>query len=128
MYQPSGSSNQSPCLIFPSRRRCARCWESQLRGLWSQPLVRRELDRICRSIAKAGFWREGWLGVCQTLKHDSKGIEDEARAKLIRLEKTLRPKDLVQKVRGVVLATNSHGLDFDDLDYDDDDGANSFDR
>jgi hypothetical protein len=100
---------------------------SQLRGLWSQPLLHGELDRVCRLIATAGFWREGWTGVCQTLKYDFKGMKNEAKAKLLELEKTLRPKDLVQKVRGVVLSTNSHGLDIDDIDYEhDDDGARAF--
>lgn len=102
---------------------------SQFRGLWSQPLLHGELDRLCRLIAKSGFWREGWTGVRQTLKYDSEGMERKAKDTLIRLEKALRPKDLVQKVRAVVLSTNSYGLDFDDLDLDDgDDGANSLDR
>jgi hypothetical protein len=102
---------------------------SQFRGLWSQPLLRSELDRLCRFIAKDAFWREGWIGVCQTLKYDAKGMTKEVKAKLIKLEKALKPKDLVQKVRDVVLSTNSHGLDFDDIDYDhDDEGANSISR
>ena len=102
---------------------------SKFRGLWNQPLLHSELDRICRSIAKVGFWREGWTGVRQTLKYDSNGMAKEAKAKLMRLEKTLGPKDLVQKVRGIVLSTNAHGLDFDDLDTDHDDGgANVLDR
>jgi hypothetical protein len=102
---------------------------SQFRGLWSQSLLHGELDRVSRLIGKGGFWREGWIGACQTLKYDSKGMRQEARARLVALEKILRPKDLVQRVRGVVLSTNSHGLDFDDLDYENDDGnANLLDR
>jgi hypothetical protein len=102
---------------------------SKFRGLWNQPQLRHELDRLCRTITKAGFWREGWTGVRQTLKFDSNGMAKEAKAALVRLEKFLSPKDLVQKVRGIVLATNTHGLDFDDLDIDQDDGgANVLDR
>jgi hypothetical protein len=101
---------------------------SQFRGLWNQPLLRGELDRLCRFLAKDAFWREGWLGVCQTLKYDSKGMTEEVKAKLMSLEKALKPKNLVQKVRGIVLSTNSYGLDFDDFDYDDDDETNSISR
>jgi hypothetical protein len=102
---------------------------SGFRGLWNQPLLQSELDRLCRSIAKAGFWREGWTSVRQTLKYDSNGMTKEAKAKLIRLEKFLKPKDSVQKVRGIVLSANSPGLDFDDLEIDHDNGgSNALDR
>jgi hypothetical protein len=114
---------------LPIAQRVRATFASQFRGLWSQPLLHGELDRLCRLIAKTGFWREGWTGVRQTLKYDSEGMEKKAKDKLTRLEKFLRPKDLVQKVRAVVLSTNSYGLDFDDLDLDDDDdGAHSLDR
>lgn len=102
---------------------------SQLRGLWRQRPLHGEIDRVCRAIAAARFWREGWIGVCQTLKYDFKGIADESKAKLVDLEKVLRPKDLVQKVRGLVLSPHARGLDIDDADYDgDEDIATSLDR
>jgi hypothetical protein len=101
----------------------------QLRGLWSQPLLHGELDRLCRLIGNSGFWREGWIGIRQTINYDSEGMGKKAKDKLTRIEKFLRPKDLVQKVRAVVLSTNSYGLDFDDLDLDDgDDGEHSVER
>jgi hypothetical protein len=95
----------------------------QFRGLWSQPLLRDELDRICRLLAWNGFWREGWIAVRSTLKYDYKNVRNNARTKLIALEETLRPRGLLQDVRGIVLGGSSYGIDLDDFDYDDDDGA-----
>jgi hypothetical protein len=110
---------------LPIAREVRTAFASQFRGLWSQPLLHAELDRICRRIAKAGFWREGWIGVSLTLKHDLKGITGTTKAKLLRLEKVLRPKDLVQKVRSIVLG-KFHELDLGDPD--DDDDADPLDR
>jgi hypothetical protein len=101
---------------------------SQFRGLWSQPSLHTELDRISRLIAQGGFWRDGWIAVSQTLKYDYKSLKNAARAKLVRLEKALRPKDLLQKVRGIVLGGDSYGLELEEDDYDSDDDGGSLDR
>jgi hypothetical protein len=100
---------------------------SEFRGLWTQASLRAELDRIGLAIAKTGFWREGWIATCQTLQYDRKGMTKAARTLLERLEKDLRPKDLVQKVRAIVLCSGLHSLDLDDFD-DDEDAGGPFDR
>lgn len=102
---------------------------SQFRGLWSHPILRDELERVCRQIASGGFWRNGWIAVCQTLKYDYKNLKNAARRKLVKLEKALRPKDLLQNIRGIVLGGSSYGLEFDEFEYDeDDDGAGALER
>jgi hypothetical protein len=101
---------------------------SQFRGLWSQPLLRTKLDRLSRLIAQGGFWRDGWIAVSQTLKYDYEGLKNRARTKLVRLEKALRPQDLLQKVRGIVLGADSSGLELEEVDYDSSDDGGSLDR
>lgn len=63
-----------------------------------------ELERVCRSIAEKGFWTEGWIAVRQTIYYNSNGFSPEVSAKLEALEELLQPKDLVQRVRSVVLS------------------------
>jgi hypothetical protein len=84
---------------------------------------------VCRQFASGGFWREGWIAVSETLKYDYKNLNNAAKKKLVKLEKALRPKDLLQNIRGIVLTQNSYGLDLDEIDYDDDDaGAGSLEK
>jgi hypothetical protein len=95
----------------------------QFRGLWTLPSVHAELERICRLIGMGRFWREGWIAVCQTLQYDGKGMKKPAKTKLQKLERDLRPKDLVQNVRAIVLSRGLHSLDLDDFDEDEDAGG-----
>jgi len=94
----------------------------QFRGLWTLPSLHAELDRICRLIGKQKFWREGWIAVCQTLQYDGKGMKNAQKTQLKVLEQDLRPRDLVQNVRAIVLSTGLHSLDLDDFDEDEDAG------
>jgi len=75
----------------------------KFRGLWSSVAMYDDLERVCRSICSKGFWTDGWLAVRQTLFYDSKGFSPEVLARLAALEELLRPKDLVEKVRSIVL-------------------------
>jgi hypothetical protein len=92
----------------------------KFRGLWTKAGMYDDLDRVCHAIRKAGFWRDGWVGVKETLRFDVKGMSAKAKARLETLEKLLRPADLVQIVRSLVLARSGGDLELDDFDVDDD--------
>jgi hypothetical protein len=87
-------------------------------GLWTIAHMHDDLDRVCRSIAAAHFWPEGWIAVRQTLKLDGKSFTPESRAQLIAIEELLRPNDLVQNVRAIVLSQRLTGIDLDDVEED----------
>jgi hypothetical protein len=89
----------------------------KFRGLWTKAGMYDDLDRLCHAIRKAGFWREGWVGVKETLRFDA--MSAKAKARLQALEKLLQPADLVETVRSVVVARG--GLELDDFDVVDDD-------
>lgn len=91
----------------------------QFRGLWTMVGAYSELEHACHAIARQRFWREGWIAVRQTLHFDSKGFAPEISARLSSLEDLLRPKDLVQKVRAIVLSNKMVGVDIDDFVYGD---------
>lgn len=112
---------------LPVSAEARRSLAGQLRGLWTLISVHGELERVCRTIAKGAFWREGWIAICQTLHYDGKGMAAAAKAKLQKLEGALRPSGLVQKVRAIVLSTGSHGLDLDDFD-DEEEAVGTLDR
>jgi hypothetical protein len=89
---------------------------TEFRGLWSNIPFCDEIDRIARAFAGNGFWRDGWVAARQTRAYDAKRLPPESLAKLRTLEEYLRPKDLVAKVRGIVLEAKGRGLDYDDMD------------
>ena len=110
---------------LPTAEEVAAALASKFRGLWSHAALRDELELIYKVIASGRFWRDGWIAICQTLEYDYKNLHNAARTRLVKLEKTLRPKGLLQNVRGIVLGDSAYGLDFDDLDYDGEDGDGS---
>ena len=76
----------------------------RFRGLWGAAGMYEELERVCRRISEAEFWPAGWIAARQTIHYDSSGFSPEVAARLSSLEANLRPNDLQQKVRSIVLS------------------------
>jgi hypothetical protein len=95
----------------------------KFRGLWTKAGMYDDLERVSRSIRTVGFWRDGWIGVRQTMRFDAEVMRPEAKARLETLEKLLRPADLIQKVRSLVLAHAGGDLELEDFDLEEDNGA-----
>jgi hypothetical protein len=76
----------------------------RFRGLWGAVGMYDELERVCHRISEAQFWPEGWIAVRQTIHYDSSAFSPEVTTRLSSLEADLRPKDLLQKVRSIVLS------------------------
>ena len=87
------------------------------RRLWTLAGLRDELEAVAAKFAAQGFWRDGWLAVKRTRFWDEKDKASENYARLSKLGELLRPRDLIQRVKGQVLASNWY--DVDDLESDD---------
>ncbi|MFC3725427.1 hypothetical protein [Neoaquamicrobium sediminum] len=92
----------------------------EFRGLWSYSGQAEQLDQLARAIAASSFWRDGWIASRQTRIFDGKDMDTELRRRLTDLEEFLRPKDLLSKVRGLVIGDRAGSLDLDDF-YDEED-------
>lgn len=88
----------------------------EFRGLWMNAGQADALESLAGQIAEKGFWREGWIAARQTRIFDGKRMPAEILARLTALEELLRPKDLVDQVRGVVLGSGRGSIDLDDID------------
>lgn len=88
----------------------------EFRGLWSNAGQIDAIEMLAKEISKKGFWREGWAAVRQTRIYDSEHMPPEIRERLSALEELLRPKDLVDQVKGVVLGSGGGSIDLDDLE------------
>jgi hypothetical protein len=93
----------------------------EFRGLWSDEGRAEDLDRLAREIAAKSFWRDGWIAARRTRTYDGKALTFELVTRLTALEEFLRPKDLVSKVRGLVIGAGGGSLDLDDFDDEEDD-------
>lgn len=88
----------------------------QFRGLWLRAVSDDEIARVCTLIHVHHSWPDGWLAVRQSLDLDGKGCKPERLAKLVAIERALRPADLAQKVRAVVFPLRSQYIDFDEFE------------
>jgi hypothetical protein len=92
---------------------------SAFRGMWNSGMGD-ELAGVFTKIASTGFWREGWIAVRQTQQYDAKKMKPEAAKQLAELEKKLRPQNLVDKVRTIVLSGKPGRLDLGECEEDED--------
>ena len=88
----------------------------QFRGLWTRAAMYDDLERVCRRITAKLFWMEGWIAVRQTTHFDSSGFTPEVSHRLASLESLLHPKDLLQRVRSLVLSDRMLGVGLDSED------------
>jgi hypothetical protein len=91
---------------------------ANFRGLWTCVGLRDDLEDISAALAAQGFWRDGWLAVKQTRFFDEKDKTSDNYARLSKLEVRLRPRDLIQNVRGRVLSQKGALYDVEEVDTD----------
>jgi hypothetical protein len=92
---------------------------NRFRELWTGAGIYDALEEISRAIMEQGHWAEGWIAVRQTLRFDhDKESAPEVTARLRTLEAFLRPRDLVEKVRSIVLSERASIADIDAFDFD----------
>jgi hypothetical protein len=116
------------CSEGPAKEFARAALAEQFSSLWNGPRFFDELERAARAISQKGFWREGWLAVRHTMNVSAQPSADIS-ARLADLERALRPRDLLQEVRSIVLSKKVTGYGSDEFgDYVDDDPLSKFDR
>jgi hypothetical protein len=112
----------------PVATRLRKTIARKFRGLWTHGSRYDALERIAKAIAGSGFWRDGWVAVRQTRQYYGSSLKGDALRRLTELEEFLRPKDLLNSVRGIVLGDQSGSLDLDDFEDDDDEVVTATER
>lgn len=102
------------CANVPVSSAVRNTLADHFRFLWLYGADVQQLQRVCRALAGAYFWPEGWRAVKEMLQLDGEALPDEQREALQHLEEAIRPSDLVQKVNAIVLCTNGGFLEVDD--------------
>ena len=74
-------------------------------GLWLRACVTARLESIARKLTVQRFWRSGWVAARQAIQRDQEWMRPEDYAKLCKLEDDLKPLNLADSVRGLVLGS-----------------------
>ncbi|WP_421955135.1 hypothetical protein [Polaromonas sp.] len=86
------------------------------RGLWTSAHMFVHLEGLARRFAADRFWREGWAACRQTLRFARGSLTPASLSRLSALEAELKPTNLSERVRAVVLGDSSGGLDLEDIE------------
>lgn len=113
----------------PTAPQGKRVFADSLRGLWmklsdiNQDSLKILEDSIAQ-IHEKRAWNEGWLSVKGILRYDGKSMQQDVLLGLKRVEKMLRPKNLIERARTYALTAGRLNFDLED-DYDEDDTAST---
>jgi hypothetical protein len=108
----------------PMARQARKVLSDNLRGLWTNAGMFEVLENSAKQIHKQQAWNEGWIAVRGIIQYDSKGVNNEISERLHRLEKLLKPNDLLERARTFALSNQNHIFDLDD-DFDENEDASS---
>jgi hypothetical protein len=87
-----------------------------VRELWHYRACREALGRITSAFLRKQPWIEGWIAFRAILHFDGKDMREDVRAELEQMIDRLKPADLLNRARAVVLnrMPGGGGLDFAD--------------
>ncbi|ACD91494.1 conserved hypothetical protein [Chlorobium limicola DSM 245] len=99
-----------------------------VRELWIIQPCQDVLDKAASTLATDRPWLEGWMAFKATLRFDGKGMREDVRKKLEQIIDRLKPVDLLNQARAVILGSSGGGWDIVDGEADDDDGMRSWEK
>lgn len=80
--------------------------------------VQEQLKAIADEIAVKDYWEEGWIAVRSTLSRSFDKIDVSVVPGLQDFERHLRPKNVIEQVRAIVLTQSGGAFDYADMDND----------
>jgi len=95
-----------------------------LRGLWTKAGMFEVLENTAKRIHEQQAWNEGWIAVRGIIRYDSKAFNKKILERLYKLEKLLKPKDLLERARTFALSDQHQAFDLED-DFDDNEDAST---
>lgn len=95
---------------------------SALRGVWLYPGSRAALIRAAKQFSQTQPWIEGWISCRAALRYDGNDMFLDAKVQLEQLTNLLKPADLLNQARAVVINRMPGGGGWDFADGEDEDG------
>jgi hypothetical protein len=97
---------------------------NNMRGLWTKAGMFDELEESASQIQAQKPWNDGWIAVRETLRYDGKNFNEEVRKRLLRVEKLLKPFDLLEQARTFALSDRHRAFALED-DFEENEDASA---
>jgi hypothetical protein len=92
---------------------------TNVRALWSLTGCQNEVEVAATAFSGGGVWIDGWLNFRAANRFDGNGMSPEIRAQLERIIDQLKPVDLLDRARALILGGSNHIYDIEDGEVDD---------
>ena len=102
----------------PIAKKAKKVISDNLRGLWTNAHMFDVLEKSIKSIHEREAWNEGWLAIRGILRYDSSCFKEDILDRLRKLEKLIKPSDLLERARTFALLDEHRTFDLED-DIDD---------
>lgn len=99
-----------------------------VRELWVHTPCQDTLDRAATILSSDYPWIEGWKAFKAALRFEGKSMPDDIKVKLEQIIDRLKPVDLLNQARAVILGSSGGGWDIVDGEADDDDEIRSWEK
>ena len=98
----------------PISSKARKLLADKMRGLWTRGEMYEFLEKSAKKIHDKKAWNDGWLAIRGIIQYDSESFSEEALEKLYRLEKLLKPTNLLERARTFALTGGSQRFDLED--------------
>ena len=99
-----------------------------VRRLWAHTPCQNALDKAATILSSDRPWIEGWKAFKEALWFEGKGMPDDIKDQLENIIARLKPTDLLNRARAVILGSSGGGWDIVDGEADDEDGMRSWEK
>lgn len=100
---------------------------NNVRALWKIEPCQESLERAANTLIKERPWIEGWIAFRAARRYDGKEMSEDASARLAKIIQLLKPSDLLNHTRAVVL-NRAGGWDIADGEDDDGNAIKSWEK
>jgi hypothetical protein len=97
--------------LSPALPEVRKVLADNVRGIWRHPRCQDALDAASVELTRHGPWIDGWIGFRQSLAYDVDGMPDEIKTRLVVIIERLKPTDLLNRARAIVIARSGGGFD-----------------
>ncbi len=108
----------------PIAQKARKVLSDNLRGLWTKGGMFEVLENSVKQIHGQQPWNEGWISLQKIIRYDGKSFNEEIIERLHKLEKFLKPSDLLERARTFALLEGHHTIHLED-DFNDEEDAYS---
>jgi len=84
------------------------------RGLWTKGGIFEILETSAKQIHNQEAWNDGWIAIRGIIRYDSKGFNKDILERLDRIEKLLKPRDLLEQARTFAISNEHHTFDLEE--------------